>query len=166
MDSNTKALMFSKKSDEWSTPDEFYALLDERFGPFTLDPCATQANAKCAKFYTMEDDGLSRSWQEETVFVNPPYSKVKDWVKKAYDETRWNEAKSDKSTMVVMLLPARTDTKMFHEYINGGAQWVFFIKGRLKFGGQKNSAPFPSMVAIFTDDFVETTTYYSTMERT
>lgn len=133
--------MFSSKSDEWSTPQDFYDKLNNEFH-FTLDPCATNENHKSEKYYTLSDDGLNQDWRGETVFVNPPYSKIKDWVKKCYEEGL------KANTMVVMLIPARTDTKYFHEYIYHQAE-IRFIKGRLKFGGCKNAAPFPSMIVIF-----------------
>jgi len=130
---------FSSKSNEWSTPQEFFDSLDEEFN-FTLDPCCTKETAKCKKYYTIEDDGLKQSWDAETVFCNPPYGReIKHWVKKA------SEAKGG---TVVMLIPARTDTIYFHDYIYKKSE-IRFIKGRLKFGGHKNPAPFPSMVVIF-----------------
>lgn len=130
---------FSSQSNEWATPPNFFDILNKEFN-FTLDPCATKENAKCAKFYTMEDDGLSKSWDNEIVFCNPPYGReIKNWVKKA------SEAKGG---VVVMLIPARTDTIYFHDYIYNKAE-IRFIRGRLKFGGHTNSAPFPSMVVIF-----------------
>ena len=89
-------------------------------------------------------DGLAQSWEGEVVFCNPPYGKaIKEWVRKCYEESR----KPD--TTVVALLPARTDTNYFHEYIYYKARGIHFVKGRLKFGGCKNSAPFPSMVVVF-----------------
>lgn len=143
MDENTRKTMFSKDSDEWETPQEFFDKLNKEF-EFTLDPCSTDDNHKCEKYYTKENDGLSKSWVNEVVFVNPPYSKTKDWLKKAYEETR--NIFSD--TIVAMLIPSRTDTKYFHDYCLK-ADEIRFIKGRLKFGNQKNSAPFPSMVVVF-----------------
>lgn len=135
-------VLFSSKSMEWETPQEFFDRLDREFH-FTLDPCATAETAKCEKFYTKETDGLAQNWGGETVFCNPPYGRaIKDWVKKSYDESR------KKNTLVVMLIPARTDTKYFHEYIYGKAE-IRFVRGRLKFGGSENSAPFPSMVVIY-----------------
>ena len=135
-------VLFSSKSMEWETPQEFFDRLDREFH-FTLDPCATAETAKCEKFYTKETDGLAQNWGGETVFCNPPYGRaIKDWVKKSYDESR------KKKTIVVMLIPARTDTKYFHEYIYGKAE-IRFVRGRLKFGGSENSAPFPSMVVIY-----------------
>lgn len=134
--------MFSSKSNEWSTPIDFFDKLNEEFH-FTLDPCCTKENAKCDKFYTIKENGLEQDWQNEIVFVNPPYGKdQKLWIKKSYEESQ------KENTTVVMLIPARTDTIAFHEYIYGKAE-IRFIKGRLKFGGSNNSAPFPSMVVIY-----------------
>lgn len=137
------AAMFSSTTNEWETPQDFFDKLNAEFN-FTLDPCATRENAKCAKYFTVEDDGLKQDWQGEIVFCNPPYGRsIKDWVKKCYEESR------KENTTVVMLIPARTDTKYFHEYIYHKAKEIRFIKGRLKFGNSKNSAPFPSMVVVF-----------------
>lgn len=130
---------FSSKSNEWSTPPEFFKGLDTEFR-FTLDPCATATNALCKKYFTIEDNGLTQSWNNEVVFCNPPYGRqIKDWVKKASLAV---------GGVVVMLIPARTDTAYFHQYIYGKAE-IRFIRGRLKFGNSKNSAPFPSMIVIF-----------------
>lgn len=137
------AVMFSSETDLWSTPQDFYDELDKEFH-FTLDPCATPENAKCKKYYTTKEDGLKQDWSKEAVFCNPPYGKaIKDWVKKCYEESL------KPNTKVVMLIPARTDTQYFHDYIYHKAE-IRFIKGRLKFGESKNSAPFPSMVVVFT----------------
>jgi phage N-6-adenine-methyltransferase len=137
------AVMFSSQTDLWATPQEFFDKLNAEFG-FTLDPCATHENAKCDKYFTIKEDGLKQNWQGETVFCNPPYGRViKDWVKKCYEESR------KENTTVVMLIPARTDTSYFHDYIYNKAKEIRFIRGRLKFGNAKNSAPFPSMVVVF-----------------
>ena len=139
---NTK-VMFSSQTDLWETPQEFFDKLNAEFG-FTLDPCATHENAKCDKYFTIKEDGLKQNWQGETVFCNPPYGRaIKDWVKKCYEESR------KENTTVVMLIPARTDTSYFHDYIYNKAKEIRFIRGRLKFGNAKNSAPFPSMVVVF-----------------
>lgn len=131
---------FSSKTNEWATPQAFFDELNKEFN-FTLDPCADSTNAKCAKFYTQQEDGLAQSWDNEIVFCNPPYGReIKKWVKKASEAV---------GGVVVMLIPARTDTTYFHEYIYNKAE-IRFIKGRLKFGDSRNSAPFPSMVVIFT----------------
>lgn len=136
-------VMFSSKTDMWSTPQDFFNKLDEEFH-FNLDPASTHENAKCEKHYTKVEDGLIQDWQGHVVFVNPPYGReIGKWVEKAY-----MESKKDNTT-VVMLIPSRTDTKWFHQYIYNVAKEIRFIKGRLKFGGSKNSAPFPSMVVVF-----------------
>lgn len=143
MDKQTQQTMFSSKSKEWATPQHFFDRLNKRFGPFTLDPCANSSNYKVAKHYTEKDNGLDKDWGGEVVFVNPPYGRaIKDWIKKAYEESL------KENTTVVMLIPARTDTKYWHEYVMK-ANDLFFVKGRLKFGNGENSAPFPSAVVIF-----------------
>ena len=136
----SKAL-FSSDSDEWATPQNIYDNLDAEFD-FNLDPCATENNHKCDAFYTAEIDGLKQNWGGQRVFCNPPYSNISLWVEKAFRETR------NDNTLVVLLIPARTDTRYFHDFIYQRAE-IRFIKGRLKFGDSKNSAPFPSMVVIF-----------------
>lgn len=137
----TKTL-FSSKSDEWETPKELYKKLDEEF-KFNLDPCASKNNAKCTKFFTKENNGLEQSWGGYNVFCNPPYGKeIEKWVKKSYEESQ------KEKTIIVMLIPARTDTTWFHKYIYNKAE-IRFLKGRLKFSESKNSAPFPSMIVIF-----------------
>ena len=136
------AVFFSSKTDNWETPPELFKDLDNEF-KFTLDPCASKENHKCAKYFTKEENGLLQDWSGQRVYCNPPYGRtVGEWVEKAAKESR------KENTTVVMLLPARTDTKWFHNYIYGCAT-IRFIRGRLKFGGSKNSAPFPSMIVIF-----------------
>ena len=134
--------LFTSYTDNRSTPDDFYKTIDNIYH-FTLDPCASPDNAKCWKYFTIDDDWLSKSWANEVVFMNPPYWKtIKYWVQKAFNEWKNNWI------VVVCLLPARTDTSRFHEYIYNIAD-IQFIKGRLKFWGSKNSAPFPSMLCVF-----------------
>lgn len=134
-------VLWSSKSDEWSTPQYLFDELDREFR-FTLDPCADAENHKCDRYYTKEQDGLKQIWGGEVVFCNPPYSQIDKWVKKAWEEAR------AKDTICVLLIPARTDTRWFHGYIQNRAE-VRFIKGRLKFGDATGNAPFPSMVCIF-----------------
>lgn len=130
--------MFSSATDLWSTPQDLFDKLNSEFW-FTLDPCATPENAKCKKYYTIEDNWLVQSWDSDRVFCNPPYwRQISKWVKKGFES----------KNLVVMLLPARTDTSWFHDYIYNKSE-IRFLRGRLKFGGCKNSAPFPSMVVIF-----------------
>lgn len=120
----------------------FFDELDKEFN-FTLDPCATHENAKCKQYFTKEDDGLTQSWQGNTVFMNPPYGRgIKHWIKKAYEESLGD-------AVVVCLIPARTDTTYWHNYIFGKASDIRFLKGRLKFGNSNNTAPFPSAVVVF-----------------
>ena len=134
--------LFSSKTVECETPQAFFDRLDAEFD-FTLDPCATPENAKCDKFFTKENDGLLQHWHGR-VFVNPPYGRViGDWVAKAYGAAQSNGA------TVVMLIPSRTDTRWWHDWVMR-AQEIRFVKGRLKFGG-RNSAPFPSAVVIFRE---------------
>ena len=124
-------VMFSSASQHWTTPEDTYADLDEEFH-FTLDPCPLHADF----------DGLAIPWVG-SVFVNPPYGKgnvIAPWIKKGYEAAL-------AGATVVMLLPSRTDTRWWHDYVMQGE--IRFIKGRLKFGGAKNSAPFPSAVVIF-----------------
>ncbi len=148
--------LLSTGKDDWETPSDFYKKLDEEFH-FTLDPCCSHNNAKCLKHYTAEEDGLKQDWGGNTVFCNPPYSKAgkqDEWIKKCYEESK------KPGTVVVALIPARTDTNRFHEYIwNGKASEVRFLKGRLFFevdgkpvigkNGKPEHAPFPSMIVIW-----------------
>lgn len=134
-------VLFSSNSDEWETPDEIFKGLDEEFS-FTLDPCSNGQNSKCKKFYTKAEDGLKQNLGGETVFCNPPYSKIKDWIIKAYKESL------KPNTVVVMLIPARTDTKWFHEYVYHRSE-VRLIAKRIKFSNSKYNAPFPSMLVIY-----------------
>lgn len=134
--------LFTSNSEEWATPQTFFDELNKEFG-FTLDACATPQNAKCARYFTKEIDGLSQSWSGEKVFCNPPYGRdISKWVAKAYSETLSGGVK-----IVVMLMPTRTDTAYFHDYIYQKHE-VRFIRGRLHFNESKNAAPFPSMVVI------------------
>tara|TARA_R100000781_G_scaffold90240_1_gene55744 strand:+ start:256 stop:729 length:474 start_codon:yes stop_codon:yes gene_type:complete len=134
---------YSSNTNEWATPDYLFKELDKEFN-FTLDPCATKENAKCKKYYTMEDDGLKQNWEDHIVFMNPPYGReIGRWVKKAYHE-------SLNGSIVVCLIPARTDTTYWHKYVFPYAE-IRFIKGRVKFGSGLKDAPFPSAVAIFSN---------------
>lgn len=132
-------LMFSKASDEWETPQWLYDKLDSVFH-FTLDPCASHENHKCDKYYTIEENGLLQDWTDEVAFINPPYSQTKSWALKCTEEN---------TSVKVFLVPSRTDTVYSQSYIFPFSSIVCFVRGRLKFGDQKNSAPFPSMIAVF-----------------
>ena len=134
-----KELMFSSAKCEWETPQDLFDKLNQEF-KFTLDVCALPENAKCDQFYTPEDDGLLQPWNG-VCWMNPPYGRtIRHWVEKAYTSSLMGAT-------VVCLLPARTDTRWFHDFCTKGE--IRFIKGRLKFGGHKNNAPFPSMIVIF-----------------
>jgi site-specific DNA-methyltransferase (adenine-specific) len=133
--------LFSSASDNWSTPQDFYDLLNREFN-FTLDPCASDDNHKTERYLTEKDDGLKQEWHG-SVYCNPPYSQIKEWVKKAYEES-----KKDYCDRVVLLVPARPDTRYWYNYVSQAYE-VRFLKGRLKFGNSVNSAPFPSAVIVF-----------------
>lgn len=135
-------LMFSSKTDMWATPQAFFDKLNGFF-QFETDVCALPTNTKCHKFFTPEQDGLAQDWTG-TCWMNPPYGReIGKWVKKAFESVFVDKT----AKKVVCLLPARTDTRWFHDFCTQGN--IEFIKGRLKFGDCKNPAPFPSMVVIF-----------------
>lgn len=134
-----RAVFASSVTDLWATPQDFFDQLNAEFG-FTLDVCATADNAKCERFYTKEDDGLTQPWTGR-VWMNPPYGRtIGHWMRKAY-------LSAQQGATVVCLVPARTDTAWWHDYAAKGN--VRFIRGRLKFGGHQNPAPFPSAVVVF-----------------
>ncbi|MBI3439332.1 MAG: adenine methyltransferase [Proteobacteria bacterium] len=135
------ASLFSSATEEWPTPQAFFDKLDDEFH-FTLDPCATFDNAKCEVFFTKEDDGLVQDWGRHVVFCNPRYGKTM----RAWAEKCWMASQA--GATVVLLAHSRTDTRWFHDWVYGKAE-LRFVRGRLKFGDGKQSAPFPSMVAIF-----------------
>jgi len=131
---------FSSETDMWATPQDFFDKLNFIYS-FTLDPCSTKDNAKCSHFFTEQDNGLNQDWAGHRVFMNPPYGRtIGQWMKKAYEE-------SLKGALVVCLVPARTDTAWWHNFAIKGD--IEFLRGRLKFGDAKNSAPFPSAVVVF-----------------
>ena len=135
-------LMFSSKKMDWTTPQDFFDELNQEFG-FTLDVASSKENHKCDKYFTEEENGLIQDWSNNVCFCNPPYGReIKKWVKKCYEEGK------KENTIVVMLIPARTDTSYFHDYIYNKSE-IRFIRGRLRFGDGKSPAPFPSMVVIY-----------------
>lgn len=140
---------FTSDKDDWETPQKLFDELDASFH-FTLDPASSDSNFKVAKHYTKQDDGLSKDWGGEVVFCNPPYGReIPKWARKCFEESK------KPGTTVVLLVPSRTDTKWFHDYIYGKCDQLIFIKGRLKFevGGEKrDAAPFPSLLAIYESD--------------
>ena len=143
-DKNAHIMRVMTSSDDmtWATPQEWFDYLDLEFG-FTLDPCCWPETAKCKRYYTPETDGLAQSWQDERVFMNPPYGKdLGKWMKKAYEEAR------DNGALVVAFVPARVDTNWWHNYAAKATE-VRFPKGRVKFAGATASAPFPVAVVVF-----------------
>jgi len=135
-----KNIHFSSRSDLWETPQWLFDKLNKEHN-FNLDVCATKENTKCQNYFTEENNALMQNWTGNC-FMNPPYSKLKVWIEKAY-----NEVKNKHCNKVVCLIPARTDTIAFHEFCLKGK--IEFLKGRLKFSNSKNPAPFPSMIVIF-----------------
>jgi len=139
-------VLFSNGNDSWSTPASIYYDLDNEFN-FDFDPCPLNTRVKLENTLFPEQDldvvsnGLDVEWGSST-FCNPPYSEIDKWIEKTYIEYL-------KGKTIVLLVPSRTDTKWFHKYVLPHAKEIRFIKGRLKFGGAKNSAPFPSMIIIF-----------------
>jgi phage N-6-adenine-methyltransferase len=134
--------LYSSRSDEWPTPQSFFDALHSEF-KFTLDPCATSRNPKCRRYFTSKENGLTRDWGRHRVFCNPPYGKtMRDWARKCYDA-------SCAGALVVLLAHARTDTRWFHDWVYGKAKELRFVRGRLRFGDGEQSAPFPSLVAVF-----------------
>ena len=137
------AVHYSSATNEWHTPDALFKHLDDEFN-FTLDPCSNGLNAKCAKFFTEADDGLSKDWHNDVVFMNPPYGRaIGKWIEKAYLE-------SLKGGTVVCLIPSRTDTRYWHDYCMKATE-IRLIKGRVKFSG-KDPAPFPSAIVVFKEE--------------
>jgi phage N-6-adenine-methyltransferase len=135
------AVMSSSVDMTWATPAEWFKYLNLEF-KFTLDPCALPQTAKCERYFTPDVDGLTQSWADERVFMNPPYGRdLPKWMRKAYEEAR------DNGALVVCLVPARVDTEWWHRYAAKGE--VRFPIGRLKFEGADNSAPFPVAIIIF-----------------
>ena len=130
----------TSNTDLWATPQDFFNQQSALYGPFDLDVCADASNTKCQKYFDKAADGLKKTWAGKC-WMNPPYGReIGKWMRKAYES-------SVNGAVVVCLVPARTDTKWWHDYAMKGE--ITFIRGRLKFGGSKNSAPFPSAVVVF-----------------
>ena len=139
----TLEVMGSSRSDEWPTDPAVFAALAAEHGPLDLDVCATGENAKCDRFFTREDDGLAQAWTGR-VWMNPPYGRmIGEWMRKAWESSQTT------AELVVCLVPARTDTRWWHEYAVVGE--ITFLRGRLRFGNATASAPFPSAVIVFRD---------------
>ena len=142
------AVMFSSEKDDWETPQDLFDALNSEFG-FSVDVCASNKNAKVTRFWNRDMDSLGIPWVQwaeandlpPVFWMNPPYGReIGKWIQKAYEESQGGGT-------VVCLVPSRTDTRWWHDYCMLGE--VRFIRGRLKFGGANNSAPFPSAIVIF-----------------
>lgn len=132
--------LLSSKTDEWATPQSLFDSVNAELGPFELDVCATSENAKCKRYFTKASDGLRQPWIGKC-WMNPPYGHViRKWMKKAYESCL-------EGATVVCLVPARTDTGWWHNFSMKGE--IRYLRGRIKFGNAKNSAPFPSALVIF-----------------
>lgn len=131
---------FSSATDVWGTPWDLFHVLDAEFH-FTVDACALPENAKCDRYFSPNDDGLRQEWRG-VIWMNPPYGRgIHRWLAKAADA-------ANNGATVVCLLPARTDTRWWHDYVMQASE-VRFLKGRLRFGNARHCAPFPSCIAIF-----------------
>ena len=131
---------YSSATDQWATPQDLFDQLAAKY-PFTIDVCALPSNAKCRRYFSPEQDGLTQDWNGEVCWMNPPYGReIKRWMAKAVDE--WQ-----KGATVVCLVPSRTDTAWWHDYAMQGE--ITFLRGRLKFGNAKNSATFPSAIVVY-----------------
>ncbi len=134
------AALFASKRTDWETPQELFDGLNAEFR-FDLDVCASAENAKCRRFFTVEDDGLTQPW-DSVCWLNPPYGRgMERWLRKAFHAAQ-------NGALVVCLVPARTDTRWWHLYVVRSSE-IRFLRGRLRFQGAANSAPFPSAVIVF-----------------
>lgn len=150
MQSDSVLLQQRADTHEWPTPQWLFDALHAEFG-FTLDPCATSLNAKCAKYFTSTEDGLKQDWREHIVFMNPPYGVlIGAWMSKALQSAK-------AGATVVCLVPARTDTRWWHDYAMKGE--VRFLRGRLYFGDGEGRAPFPNAIVVFRPAGFKLTTF-------
>jgi phage N-6-adenine-methyltransferase len=135
------AVAFAHERNDRESPPGLFREIDREFG-FTLDVCATPQNAKCARYFTPDTDGLAQDWGNNICWMNPPYGRaIGDWMRKAY-------LASLAGATVVCLTFARTDTDWFHRWVLGKAE-IRFIKGRVKFVGATSGAPAPSILIIY-----------------
>jgi len=136
----TKGL-FSSRTEEWETPNYVFNSLNKEFR-FQIDVCATAENAKCKKYFDKKADGLKSEWSPFRCWMNPSYGRsISSWMKKAFNE-------SQRGALVVCLIPSRSDTKWWHNWVMKSSE-IRFVSGRLNFGNSKNSAPFPSCIVLF-----------------
>ena len=135
---------FTNKSNEWETPRSLFKKLHDEFN-FTIDVCATKESAKCERFYTKQTNGLAQSWENEVAFMNPPYGReIGTWVEKAYREAL-------NGAVVVCLIPARTDTRYWHDYIFPNAE-IRFLKGRVKFLNSGEEVEYIEQLGLFGEE--------------
>ena len=140
---NALAVLHSSLDHEWTTPQWLFDALNAEFG-FTLDPCSTHENAKCAHHFTKEEDGLWQDWGDSVVFMKPPFGHaIAGWMRKAYESAK-------AGATVVRLIPARTDTAYWHQYAMKSE--IRLLRGRLRFGDGKRVAPFPSAIVVMLPD--------------
>lgn len=141
--------LFTSRTEEWETPDYVFAPLDKEFA-FQVDVCATSDNTKCENFFDKSIDGLKEERSPLRCWMNPPYGKsISRWMRKACDE-------SERGALVVCLIPSRTDTRWWHDWVMKASE-IRFISGRLNFGNQKQSAPFPSCIVIYYPELANPT---------
>jgi site-specific DNA-methyltransferase (adenine-specific) len=143
-------VLFSSDFHGYSTPSDLFEWINKRFN-FTVDVCADKSNHKCQRYYTEESNGLLQSWKDEVVWCNPPYNQTKLWILKGICEIENNDCET-----IAYLIPARVETKLWQETIAPFTSKIIFLKGRLKFSGNKNSAPFASALVIFTQPWNDT----------
>lgn len=138
--------LFASEREDWATPPSLVAELECDFGPFELDPCATAMSSKAPRYFTLEDDGLSRRWAPARVFMNPPYGRgIGKWIHKARIE-------GERGALVVALVHARTDTAWWHDEVEQRASCIRFLRRRVRFigpNGDVGVAPFPSVVVVW-----------------
>lgn len=152
MNKQSREVLFSSKNMKFETPQNLFDLLNKEFN-FNLDVCAEDSTAKCKKYFTEKEDALIQDWNG-VCYMNPPYGrKIGKWLEKAYKQ-------SLKGNIIVCLIPSRTCTKYWHDYVMKSSE-IRFIKGRLKFGDCKENAPFPSCIVIFDKNkqVLKTTTF-------
>ncbi len=135
--------LYSSAKEDWGTPDWFFDAVNAVWR-FTLDAAASAENHKVDRYFTKEQDGLAQSWKGERVFLNPPYSRgMGQWMRKCYEESR------QPGTIVVALVPARTDNSWWQTWVLGRATHIHFVRGRIKFVGAEHGAPFPSALITY-----------------
>lgn len=146
MSSNCMNMLKVTNNPEWATPQYVFDRLDREFH-FTLDVCADETNRKCERYFGrggMAEDGLAGKWKDETCWMNPPYGRaITDWVRKAHASVSLYP-----STVVVGLVPCRTDTRWWQDYVMQAAE-VRFVRGRLQFGDSGQSAPFANAIVVW-----------------